>query len=95
MMTNVFQEQSLRIYSRDRDPRVCDALEEAFMAWKDRYMGKEQRMSMTPFKARQLPKTAVTAAAAVTGFGAALQGIQQGSKRARLCLDDALEDARH
>ncbi|KAG1653749.1 hypothetical protein FOA52_009157 [Chlamydomonas sp. UWO 241] len=51
MITSVFQEHSLRVYSRDRDPAVCDALASAFGVWKDRHCGRELNFA-TPVKAR-------------------------------------------
>ncbi|KAG1664770.1 hypothetical protein FOA52_013622 [Chlamydomonas sp. UWO 241] len=54
MMTDVFQEYSLRLYSRNRDPQVCAALEEAFRAWAaQRFGGSEPAACLsTPVKQR-------------------------------------------
>ena len=48
------------MYSKDRDVAVCHALEEAFLSWRDRYMGPGHEMGMTPFKKQQVRPTRAT-----------------------------------
>ena len=54
MMTNVFEERTLRLYSKDTETKVCDALEQVFELWIKRHMGGASELSMTPFKQRQM-----------------------------------------
>ena len=51
MMTDVFEEHSIRVYCRNRDAGVCTALEAAFRDWADRRFGCRACLA-TPFKQR-------------------------------------------
>ncbi|GAX78473.1 hypothetical protein CEUSTIGMA_g5912.t1 [Chlamydomonas eustigma] len=53
MLTPVFQERSLRLYSRNGDLEVCRALEEAFQSWIRRHLGPNRPME-TPRRFGQM-----------------------------------------
>jgi hypothetical protein len=39
----------MRVYSRNRDERVCDAIKQAFEGWKNKELGREVNFA-TPLK---------------------------------------------
>lgn len=59
------QDHKLRVYCRDRCPRKCEALREAFRRWSSRQAGwGGAAQHSTPFKFRSAPQAATGAAAA-------------------------------
>jgi hypothetical protein len=64
------QDHKLRIFCRDRDPKVCEALRAAFRRWSERQAGWGKAQHSTPFKFR----SAHGAAAGGGGPGAAARG---------------------
>jgi len=63
------QDHKLRIYSRDRDPKVCEAVRTAFRRWSERQAGWGRAQHSTPFKFR-------SGAAAAAGGGAGANGLE-------------------
>mmetsp|Transcript_42824 Transcript_42824/g.128549 ORF Transcript_42824/g.128549 Transcript_42824/m.128549 type:complete len:548 (-) Transcript_42824:301-1944(-) len=97
MQPTVFQEHSLRVYSRNRDLEVMAALHEAFSAWKDKYLGRLSLNFATPAKARRPGGSVPSSTAASQEMPppmalhdpqAALQDPQGQSKRKRSLMPD-------
>ncbi len=102
MMTEVFQEHSLRLYTRSRDPAVKHAIEEAFERWLGRYVAKNalntrSTLTSTPMKKKLEKEERAQQARRLNGGSPRVgQGAEVGAgrppKRPR-ALDDALERA--
>ncbi|GBF87665.1 hypothetical protein Rsub_00376 [Raphidocelis subcapitata] len=78
------QDHKLRIYCRDRDPRVCEALRAAFRRWSERQAGWGRAQHSTPFKFRSgAPGAGALGGGSDCGGGGRRDDGARASKRAR------------
>jgi hypothetical protein len=77
------QDHKLRIYCRNRDPRVCAAVRSAFRRWSERQAGWGRAQHSTPFKFRSAHGAGAGGGGLAGGRGGCDENGARASKRAR------------